>query len=309
MAEARAPGGGGTSRWPAPAKLNLFLRVTGRRADGYHLLQTCFQLLDRGDELRITVRGDGRLRRLGGAPGLAAEDDLALRAARMLARESGTALGADIEVRKRIPAGGGLGGGSSDAATVLVALNRLWGLDWPRKRLAELGLVLGADVPVFVGGHSAWAEGVGERLRPVRLAPAWYLVASPGPGLATARVFAHPALTRDSSGLKMNDFLRGREPGKGPELDTSLLIERGGNDCEAVARALCPEIGEALRRLAAFGPARMSGTGCSVFVRCPSRAAARRALAALGGAWPAFVARGLDRSPLAALEARYGRAQ
>ncbi|NGP54171.1 4-(cytidine 5'-diphospho)-2-C-methyl-D-erythritol kinase [Thioalkalivibrio sp. XN8] len=272
--------------WPAPAKLNLFLHVTGRRPDGYHRLQTVFQLLDYADEIVLEPRADGVISRSAGLAEVPPEADLAVRAARRLQAAAGVALGADIRVHKRIPAGGGLGGGSSDAATVLVALNRLWGLDWPADRLAALGLELGADVPVFVHGRSAWAEGVGEDLTLVELPPACYLVVCPGCAVSTAAVFAHPELTRDT-----------------PETTIKGFVSSGGrNDCEAVVRRLYPEVGTALDWLAARSPdgARLTGTGGCVFARFETAAAAEGVLAQLPDGWTGFVARGVAASPLLA---------
>jgi 4-diphosphocytidyl-2-C-methyl-D-erythritol kinase len=263
--------------WPAPAKLNLFLHVTGRRADGYHDLQTVFQLLDRGDELHFGVRDDGRIRRRRPLAGVADEHDLCLRAARLLQTAAGARHGADIELVKRLPLGGGLGGGSSDAATTLVALNALWGTGLRPDELATLGRRLGADVPVFVHGRSAWAEGVGERLTPLTLAPRWYLVLFPECHVATAEIFDAPELTRDSKPITIPDFLAGRTR----------------NDCETVVAARYPQVAEALRLLAGAG--RMSGTGASVFAPFDDAAAARRALPP---GWRGLVARGVDRSPL-----------
>lgn len=273
--------------WPAPAKLNLFLHVTGRRADGFHTLQTVFQLLELCDELWIEPTADGGISRPGGPDWIAPEQDLAVRAARLLQVESGTGLGAEIRISKRIPAGGGLGGGSSDAATVLVALNRLWGLDWPARRLAELGLRLGADVPVFVHGRSAWAEGVGEILTPVATPPAWYLVVCPGCAVSTAAVFADPELTRDS-----------------PETTISGFLSAGGrNDCEPVVRRRHPSVAAALDwlgRQREARSARLTGTGGCVFSAFDSEAAARALLAGLPKGCTGFVARGLTHSPLLA---------
>jgi 4-diphosphocytidyl-2-C-methyl-D-erythritol kinase len=273
--------------WPAPAKLNLFLHVTGRRADGFHTLQTVFQLLDLCDELWIEPTAGGGISRPVGPDWIAPEQDLVVRAARLLQAESGTGLGAEIRVSKRIPAGGGLGGGSSDAATVLVALNRLWGLEWPARRLAELGLKLGADVPVFVHGRSAWAEGIGEILTPVDTPPAWYLVVCPGSAVSTAAVFADPELTRDS-----------------PETTISGFLSAGGrNDCEAVVRRRYPPVAAALDWLGRqhkARPARLTGTGGCVFSAFDSEAAARAPLASLPEGCTGFVARGLTHSPLLA---------
>jgi 4-diphosphocytidyl-2-C-methyl-D-erythritol kinase len=273
--------------WPAPAKLNLFLHVTGRRPDGYHRLQTVFQLIDVCDEIVVDVSGGGEIRRLAGLPGIDPDRDLAVRAARLLQRASGSRLGAEIRVEKRIPAGGGLGGGSSDAATVLVALNRLWGLDWPAARLAELGLQLGADVPVFVHGRSAWAEGIGERLAPIDLPPSWYAVICPDCEVSTAAVFSDPELTRDT-----------------PETTISGFLSAGGrNDCEPVVRRRYPAVATALDWLAARSGghgARLTGTGACVFARFETAAGARAALAALPTGWAGFAVRGLAESPLLA---------
>lgn len=210
MSLAPAPSGAGWTAWPAPAKLNLFLRILGRRADGYHRLQTVFRLLDFGDTVWLRPRADGLIQRIGdSAPGVAEADDLAVRAAKLLQSEANCTQGAEIRIEKRIPTGAGLGGGSSDAASVLVGLSRLWGLDWPPDRLAALGLRLGADVPVFVQGRNAWAEGVGEQLQPIALAPAWYLLVHPGVHAATAALFAAADLTRDAAPLTIADFCSG----------------------------------------------------------------------------------------------------
>lgn len=268
--------------WPAPAKLNLFLHVCGRREDGYHLLQTVFQLLDYGDSLRFEVREDGLIRRQSDLPGVVADDDLCVRAARLLQAATGTLLGADIRLEKRLPMGGGLGGGSSDAATTLVALNQLWRTGLDEDALATLGLRLGADVPVFVRGRSAWGEGVGEVLEPVELGPAWYVVISPGCQVSTARVFTAPELTRNTPRIKMAAF----------------RAAQARNDCEPVVRALYPEVGKALDWLADHGPAQLTGTGDCVFARFADEAEARRVLDAVQTPWRAFVAQGVDVSPL-----------
>ena len=269
-------------RWPAPAKLNLFLHIVGRRPDGYHLLQTVFQFLDHGDWLRFIPRQDGRVHRCDPVPGVAEDQDLTVRAARLLQAESGCDRGVDIHIDKRLPMGGGLGGGSSDAATTLVALNQLWGLGWSEDRLAELGLGLGADVPVFVRGRAAWAEGVGERLTPVELPEPWFLVVKPLVEVATGPVFQAPELTRDCPPLTISDFLSGR----------------GGNVCEPVVRARHPEVGAVLDWLDERATARLTGTGSCVFAAFPSREAAERVLRELPRVWRGFVARGCNRSPL-----------
>jgi len=279
------------SAWPAPAKLNLFLRIPGRRADGYHLLQTVFRLLDWGDTVHVRVRDDGRIERHGGsAPGVAPEQDLAVRAARALQQASGTRLGADLRIDKRIPAGGGFGGGSSDAATVLLVLDALWDTGLGISRLAELGLQLGADVPVFVHGANAWAEGVGERLRPLELPPRWYLLADPGVAVNTASLFQAPELTRDAPPVTIPDFA------SGPPL---------GNAFEPVLRGREPVVEAAFAALARFGTARLTGTGSGCFVELATRADAEAALAQVPPGMNAWVAAGVPRSPLLdVLEAR-----
>ncbi|RMG28265.1 MAG: 4-(cytidine 5'-diphospho)-2-C-methyl-D-erythritol kinase [Gammaproteobacteria bacterium] len=267
---------------PAPAKLNLFLHVTGRRDDGYHELQTCFQLLDHGDRIRLRRTESGGIRRLGGLPGLPPERDLVVRAAQRLQEATGCRLGAEIEVEKRLPAGAGLGGGSSDAATVLLGLDRLWGLGLSIEELARIGLELGADVPVFVRGRSAWGEGVGERLVPLPLPPRWYLVVTPEVAVSTAEIFAAPELTRNTPPITISDFLAGA----------------GRNDCQPVVARRYPRIAELIDRLSQFAPARLTGTGASVFCAFDEAAAARAAQAALPPEWQAFVARGVAVSPL-----------
>lgn len=279
------------ARWPAPAKINLFLHVTGRRPDGYHLLQTVFQFLDVGDELAFELREDGAIERTNAVAGLPAADDLVVRAALALRRATGTPLGAAIHLDKRLPMGGGLGGGSSDAATVLVALNALWGTGLPAADLAALGLELGADVPVFVHGRAAWAEGVGERLEPFEAEEGPVLVITPRCHVDTARVFRDPDLTRNTPPLKMH----------------ALSLPAAGNDCEPVTRRLYPEVGEALDWLARFGPARMSGTGASVFAMFSDARQAAAVASRVPGRWDSFTAMRLNRSPLlAALESARG---
>lgn len=269
--------------WPAPAKLNLFLHVLGRRPDGYHRLQTLFQFLDRGDELRIEPRGDGLIRRVEGPADIEPEQDLAVRAARALQAATGSDRGADLAVFKRTPTGAGLGGGSSDAATVLVALNRLWACGLQTDALAAIGLSLGADVPVFVRGQAAWAEGIGEHLTPVSLPEPWYAVLVPPAHVATAAVFGAPELRRDSAPITFADYLR----------------EGGRNDCTPVTSARFPPVAEALAWLAGRGlDARMSGTGAAVFAVCGDERAARATVAAAPSAWRGFAARGRNRSPL-----------
>ena len=283
-------GEGGWSAWPAPAKLNLFLRVTGRRADGYHELQSVFRLLDWSDRIRLRPREDGQIRRHGASvEGVSEADDLAVRAARALQEAANIGQGADIVVEKTIPAGAGFGGGSSDAATVLLALNRLWGLEWDPDRLAALGLSLGADVPVFVRGRNAWAEGVGERLVPVELPPAWYLLLAPGIHVGTGELFQAPELTRDSAPATISDFV------SGAVLDNAF---------EPVLRRREPAVEAAFAMLARVGRPRLTGTGSGCFVEFATRAQAGEALAALPPGAKAWVVAGAARSPmLDALEA------
>jgi 4-diphosphocytidyl-2-C-methyl-D-erythritol kinase len=268
--------------WPAPAKLNLFLHVTGRRADGYHDLQTLFQLIDLCDSIGVTLDPSGRIERLTGPDDVAAEDDLVVRAARALKLTTGTSCGASLRIVKRIPMGAGLGGGSSDAATTLLVLNRLWGCDLPLARLAELGGSLGADVPVFLHGSSAWAEGRGEKLTPVELPERWYVIIRPGVSIATGEVFQAPELTRNSPLITIRGF-----------------FESGGrNDCEAVVRARYPEVRDALDWLSRSAPARLTGTGSCIFAAFTSAAAAQDVAARVPDRWTGFVARGLNTSPV-----------
>lgn len=269
--------------WPAPAKLNLFLHITGRRADGYHLLQTVFQLLDYGDTLRFRLRADGDIRRDYSLVGVAEQDDLIVRAARLLQAHCHGRQGVDIELEKRLPAGGGLGGGSSDAATTLIALNHLWGCDLTSEQLAALGLHLGADVPVFVHGHSAWAEGVGDRLDALALPEPWYVVLAPEVNVSTAEVFSDPQLIRDCPPITIRAFLTG---------------QRVHNVCEPVVMARFPLVAKALHALSEHAPARLTGTGACVFASFASESAARAAWAELSGQWRGFVAQGVNTSPL-----------
>jgi 4-diphosphocytidyl-2-C-methyl-D-erythritol kinase len=268
--------------YPAPAKLNLLLRVLGRRADGYHLLQTVFRFIDHCDQLHFDVRADGAIVRRNDIPGVASADDLAVRAARLLKARSGSELGADITVEKRLPLGGGLGGGSSDAATTLIALNHLWRLRYPRARLQEIALELGADVPVFVFGAAAIGEGIGEKLTPVELPPAWYVVLAPRVSVATAGVFQHPDLKRDSKPIKIPPF--------------SAAMRR--NDLEAVVCGQYPEVARHLVWLRQFGSAAMTGSGACVFAEFATETEARKVFGWLPETMQGFVARGLDRHPL-----------
>jgi len=276
---------------PAPAKLNLFLHVVGRRADGYHLLQSVFTLIDRADLLRFRVRDDGEVHRANDLPGVPEEADLVVRAAKLLREATGTPLGADIEIEKHIPMGGGLGGGSSDAATTLVALDRLWKTGLGNDRLRELGARLGADVPFFVFGENAWVEGIGERLTPIRLPPRWYVVLVPPVHVPTPAIFAAPELTRNTETLKMADF----SATSGSRAAGSV---RHRNDLEAVVTNRFPEVRAHLAWLAQRGEARLTGSGGCVFAAYESREAAQQVLCELPHPMEGFVARGLDQHPL-----------
>ncbi len=267
---------------PAPAKLNLFLHVTGRRADGYHLLQTAFRLLDRGDRLDFTLRGDGAVRRGAGPAGVPPEQDIVVRAARLLQKESGVSLGADIAVHKTLPMGGGLGGGSSDAATTLIALNRLWGAGLSRERLQALALSLGADVPFFIYGREAFAEGVGERFAPLHLPPRRYVIVAPGVHVSTAEIFSAEELTRNSAPITIADF----------------AITSTRNDLQAVACARYPEVGEVISWLERYAPARMTGSGACVFAEAASEDEAERIVADCPARWQAWQAHSVERHPL-----------
>ncbi|HLT03753.1 MAG TPA: 4-(cytidine 5'-diphospho)-2-C-methyl-D-erythritol kinase [Pseudomonas sp.] len=267
---------------PAPAKLNLFLHILGRRPDGYHELQTLFQFLDHGDELGFRRRADGAIRLHTEIAGVPHDSNLIVRAARRLQELSGTRQGADIWLDKRLPMGGGIGGGSSDAATTLVGLNHLWGLNWSEEQLAELGLTLGADVPVFVRGRAAFAEGVGERLIPVDPEEPWYLVLAPQVSVSTAEIFSDPELTRDT-----------------PPITVRSLPEGGGhNDCQPVVEKRYSEVRNALILLNNFVPAKMTGTGACVFGSFPNRQEADKVSRQLPATLPSFIARGCNRSPL-----------
>ena len=275
-----------SAAWPAPAKLNLFLHIVGRRPDGYHELQSCFQFVDLCDEITFEVRADGRIRRTAEIVDVPEEADLCVRAARALQTAAGSPLGADISVLKRIPLGGGLGGGSSDAATCLVALNHLWNLHWPIDDLAALGLKLGADVPVFVRGRVAWAEGIGERLTPLYppLAPAEtnYLILKPNIGVSTAQVFQDPELTRNSPPITIHGF----------------LASGGRNDCLSVVRRRYAEVARALDWLSQYGPARLTGTGACVFLAVETIELGLEIVRRLPPELDGFLARGLNDSPL-----------
>jgi len=280
----------GWSSWPAPAKLNLCLRIPRRRADGYHELQTVFRLLDWGDSVHLRPRADGRIARVGDSvAGVAEADDLTVRAAKILQAEANVGQGVDIRIEKRIPAGAGFGGGSSDAATVLRALDRLWGLGLGVDRLCALGLRLGADVPVFVRGQNAWAEGVGELLTPLALPPAWYVLVDPGVHVATAALFQAPELTRNAAPATISDFVSG----------VGL-----GNAFEPVLRRREPAVEAVFQALARIGTPRLTGSGSGCFVEFATRGSAEAALAALPPGLRAWLAAGASRSPLLdALEA------
>ena len=268
---------------PAPAKLNLFLHITGRRSDGYHNLQTLFQLLDYGDQLDFEQRDDDAIHIEPAIDGVPQEDNLIYKAARLLQQHNGCQLGANIQLHKRLPMGGGLGGGSSNAATALVGLSRLWNLNIDTDQLAELGLQLGADLPVFVRGNSAWGEGIGEQLTPVETAPHWFLVIRPNCHVETAKIFSHQALTRDTPILKIR-----------------ASFEQGWrNDCQNVVERLYPEVRIAREWLRKYDEnARMTGTGACVFARFESKSAALAALDKRPPDTQGFVAKGVNRSPL-----------
>lgn len=281
--------GEGWSAWPAPAKLNLFLRIVGRRADGYHLLQTVFRLLDWGDTVHLRLRDDGRIVRHGASvPGVTEADDLAVRAAILLQKECNVAQGVDIAIEKRIPAGGGFGGGSSDAATVLRVLDRLWGCGLGVDALATLGLRLGADVPVFVRGRNAWAEGLGEALTPLELPPAWYLLVFPAAHAPTAALFQAADLTRNAAPATMSSFV------SDPFLQGPAL----GNAFAPVLRRREPAVDAALDALSVHGPARLTGSGSGCFVEFADRESAERALQGLPQGLSARVVPGAPHSPL-----------
>ncbi len=280
-----------TQRWPAPAKINLFLHVTGQRSDGYHRLQTVYQFLDLCDWLDFERLDYSSIERSTDLSGVPAEEDLVTRAARILQRHTGTTLGVRIAVEKRLPMGGGIGGGSSDAATTLVALNDLWGLHLSATALAELGLKLGADVPVFLFGHSAFAEGVGEILTPVQPTQCWYVLVHPNCSVSTASVFRDAELTRNTPPITIRGFFAGA----------------GHNDCEPVVRRRYPEVGAALDWLRARVAARMTGTGACVFAPCASEGEARQLCGQVPAQWKGYVARGLNRSPLLSRAARMSR--
>jgi 4-diphosphocytidyl-2-C-methyl-D-erythritol kinase len=267
---------------PAPAKLNLFLHITGQRDDGYHTLQTVFQLLDFGDELTLERREDPAIELTPAIPNLPAEDNLIIKAARLLQQNSGCQLGANIHLNKRLPMGGGIGGGSSDAASTLLGLNKLWNLNYSLKELAALGGTLGADIPVFIHGYSAWAEGIGEILQVIELPELWYLVLTPNCHVSTAEIFSHKELTRDTSDITVAAFL-----------------EQGGrNDCQPLVRQLYSAVDEALKWLGQYGQAQMTGTGACVFAPFESATEAEAILAKAPENMQGFVAKSVNRSPV-----------
>lgn len=267
---------------PSPAKINLFLHITGRRPDGYHNLQTLFQLLDHGDQLDITANETGDIRITPTLPGIPQEENLIYRAARSLQQHTGCTKGVEIHLHKHLPTGGGLGGGSSNAATALLGLHHLWQLNLTREELLEIGLTLGADVPVFLLGHTAWAEGIGEQLTPIEMPNHWYLVLTPNIHVSTIKVFAHQGLTRNSHAIKIRAFL-----------------EQGGrNDCLTVVEALYPEVKKARQWLAQFAEARLTGTGASIFAQFTSEADAKSVFEQIPAQWQGFIAKGVNTSPL-----------
>ncbi len=269
----------------APAKLNLFLHITGQREDGYHLLQTVFQFLDYADTITLSLREDGHIHRLSDLAGVPAEDDLVVKAAKLLQLHCGNHLGVDISVEKILPMGGGLGGGSSNAASVLVALNHLWACGMSQQELTELGVQLGADVPVFIFAQSAWAEGVGEQLKPIDLPDKWFLVLKPQINVSTAEVFANSQLRRDCSTITIRDFLTGQTE----------------NVCEKPVREMYPEVDQALNELAHYcedGGSRLTGTGACVFAAFDNKEQAEEALTELSEKWDGFVAKGMNQTPL-----------
>ena len=270
---------------PAPAKLNRMLHIVGRRDDGYHALQTLFQFIDLCDQLTLTPRSDGAIHLASEVSGVSHDDNLVVRAARLLQTHSSVPLGATLKIEKQLPMGGGLGGGSSNAATTLVGLNHLWQLNLPLGELARLGLQLGADVPVFVHGHSAWAEGIGEQLTKVILDTPWFVVIHPEINVSTPSVFQDPQLTRDSHPITMARALQGGAP-------------EWRNDCEAVVTERYPPIAEALHWLAQRAPSRLTGTGACLFATFETQQAAQATAQLAEQHWPTWVARGLNSSPL-----------
>ena len=268
--------------WPAPAKINLFLHITGRREDGYHELQTLFQFLDLCDDLWFDISNDNKIRRCTDIKSIHESDDLIIKAANRLREVTGTHHGVDISIDKKLPIGGGIGGGSSDAATTLVALNKLWGLNLPAQDLAKIGLDLGADIPFFIHGHSAWAEGIGEKLQSFTARTPWYLLVHPGIHISTAEIFSNSQLTRDTTPIKMHTFVAGD----------------GQNDCESVVRSHYPEVEKVFNWFGPDSQARLTGTGACVFCPYDDEHIARKMARSLPEHWSGFVVKGLNRSPL-----------
>ncbi len=269
-------------KWPAPAKLNLMLRITGRRDDGYHLLQTVFQMLDQSDWLEFSERVDGNVRLREPIPGVPEEMDLTVRAAKLLKHETGCPKGVDISIEKNLPMGGGLGGGSSDAATTLVVLNHLWSLGLTTEKLMALGLKLGADVPVFVYGYAAWAEGVGEKLVKIDVPEKWVVIIKPEVHVDTGEIFSDKYLTRDSKSIKIADFLAGDDR----------------NDCLDVVCRKYPSVKKAMEALSVYGKARLTGTGACVFAQFETEVDAKKAYDDLNGQWQVYLTKAVNESPL-----------
>lgn len=282
MKEVGLSAAGWGQKWPAPAKLNLMLRVVGRREDGYHLLQTVFQIIDLCDWLTFHPVSDGSIGLQNPIPGVPEQDDLTVRAARLLSQHCGSRAGVRIEIEKNLPMGGGLGGGSSDAATVLVVLNKLWGLGLSREELMKLGLQLGADVPIFIFGSSAWGEGVGEDLEVISLPKQWFVIIKPDCHVNTKEIFCSDRLTRNSKIIKMADFLAGDAV----------------NDCEAVVRALYKPVADAMSALASYGEAKLTGTGACVFACFGTEFEARKVQQDLSEKWVVYLAKAENVSPL-----------
>ncbi|MDG1688279.1 MAG: 4-(cytidine 5'-diphospho)-2-C-methyl-D-erythritol kinase [Gammaproteobacteria bacterium] len=271
--------------WPAPAKINLFLHITGQRDDSYHLLQTAFQFLDYGDVLQFEVHDNPSISLSPAIDGVDDEENLIIRAARVLQASANIQQGVNITIEKRLPIGGGLGGGSSNAATTLLALNQLWQCHLSKTELAQLGLTLGADVPIFLHGEAAWAEGVGEQLSPISPPEPWYAVIAPDCHVSTAEVFSSQELTRDCEPITISRFLSGE----------------GRNICEDVVTKLYPQVSEALSWLGQYGKARMTGTGACIFASFDSRAQAQQVITAIPAHWQGFVAKGCNCSPLSTI--------
>ncbi|WP_411726572.1 4-(cytidine 5'-diphospho)-2-C-methyl-D-erythritol kinase [Methyloglobulus sp.] len=282
MAESLTKQSAWVEKWPAPAKLNLMLRIIGQREDGYHLLQTVFQFVDLCDWLTFHPVDNGEVRLLKTIPGVAEADDLTVRAANLLKAETGCALGVCIEVEKNLPMGGGLGGGSSDAATTVLVLNELWGLHLPKERLLAMGLSLGADVPVFIYGYSSWGEGVGEKLSKIVIPEQWLVIIKPDCHVETKEIFSAKDLTRNSKSIRMPDFIRGERQ----------------NDCLQAVCQRYPPVKAALQDLSGFSEARLTGTGSCVFAQFDSYDAADQAYRKLNNKWVAYLAKGVNESPL-----------